>query len=698
MKRHDGLCGQVLMIVLGFAFPDANGQLLVSALGASWVDTLAGANLTLAVSFSGAPDPAVTWFKGSLPIITWTVGSDVPPDVAEEYREVLRLEPNGSLSFVRVPLGFDGDYKVEMTKSGLGTDSFNFTLRVFELFQNVTVTALPDVIEEDSEQFQLQYGMLRGLAERQLWSFNDLRIAEGEGGSRYSLRPGSLTVREPRRNDSGQYTVSLSNPFSSVTLHLNVTVLYGPDEPRIQTSPVQDFYVPGDSLTLSCQADGSPQPLVEWMFGGETLPDIHMGVLNLTRVQINQSGLYTCELRNQITGAQRQQTVTLNVYDRPPGNPQCSVLSEDNRSLQYGCQWSGGTPPARLSFLDFGNGSSLENVTVSVNASSELDGKIVTCQAQHPVENSKCIVTAESPQYFLPSVRTDVDSDGKIVASIRCLSHATPPAAVSWFRGGQPVIDGDLISDDTTSLHVRHRNVSVLLLQNYTCTCRNPLGGRSKHVHLQEPSISNFSLFPHKDGTIVTLTWEVPPTSIVTGFDIQMSGPALVSADDGNVSQSRGSGDSFRTILPKPGTARSADIFHLHPKSTYRFRVLPRALMTEGQPTKALRIGPAGGLSGPAIAGIAAGIPCSLLFLLLMCGLIYFFIYWSRAKRRQTRYPGSRAAEKVTTTQTQTPHNLLTGSAMTSPDYNRLRQTPSSLSVAPPTFVPPPPVRVATTV
>ncbi|XP_077384011.1 V-set and immunoglobulin domain-containing protein 10-like [Festucalex cinctus] len=697
MKRREGLCGQVLMIVLGFAFHDANGQLLVTALGATRVDTLAGANLTLAVSFSGAPDPAVTWFRGSLPIITWTVGSDVTPDVAEEYREVLRLERNGSLSFVNVPVGFDGDYEVEMTKSGLGTDSFNFTLRVFELFQNVTVTVLPDLIEEGSEQFQLQYGMLRGVVERQLWFFNGRRIAEGDDGSHYSLQAGSLTVREPSRNDTGQYMVSLSNPFSSVTLHLNVTVLYGPDEPRIQINPVQDFYVSGDSLTMSCQADGSPQPLVEWMFGGESLSDIRMGVLNLTRVQISQSGLYTCELRNQMTGVQRQQTVTLNVYERPQGNPQCSVLSEDNRSLRYGCQWSGGTPPARLSFPDFGDDSSLENFTLSVNASSELDGKIVICQAQHLVENGKCNVTAESPQYFLPSVRTDVDSDGKIVVSIRCLSHATPPAAVSWFRGGEPVTDGDLIGDDTTSLRIRHRNVSVLLLHNYTCTCRNPLGGRSKHVHLQEPSISNFSLFPHKDGTIVMLTWEVPPTSIVTGFDIQMSGPALVSAD-GNVSQSKGSGDTFRTILAKPGTARSGDIFHLDPKSTYRFRVLPRALMAEGQPTKARRIGPAEGLSGPAIAGIAAGIPCSLLFLLLMCGLIYLFIYWSRAKRRQTRYPVSRAAEKVTTTQTQTPHNLLPGAARSPPDYNRLRQTPSSLSVAPPTFVPPPPVRVATTV
>ncbi|XP_061631779.1 V-set and immunoglobulin domain-containing protein 10-like isoform X2 [Phyllopteryx taeniolatus] len=603
MKRHEGLIGQILIIILDFVFPGSHGELLVSAVSAMRFDTLAGANLTLTVFFSGAPDPAVTWFKGRLPVVTWTIGSDAPPDVAEEYREVLKLEPNGSLSFVHAPLGYGGDYTVEMTKSGLGTASINFTLRVFD----------------------------------------------------------------------------------------------GPDEPRIQINPVQDFYVAEDSLTLSCQAGGSPQPLVKWTFGGETLADSHAGVLNLTRVQTSQGGLYTCELRNQKTGVQRHQSVALRVYERPPGSPHCSVISEDNLSLQYGCQWSGGTPPARLSFPNVSEGNGLENFTLTMNASVELDGKMVTCDAEHPIEHNKCNVTAKSPQNFLPAVRTHVDSEGKIVVSIRCLSRAAPSAVVSWFRGGEPVGDGNLISVDTTRLDIRHRNVSMLLLQNYTCTCRNPLGGRSKDVQLQGPSISNFSLFPHKDGTIVTLTWEVPPTSIVTGFDIQMSGPALVSAD-GNVSQSKGSTDAFCTILPKPGSARSADVFHLDPKSTYHFRVLPRALMAEGRPTKAHRIGPGEGLSGPAIAGIAAGIPCSLLFLLLVCGLVYLCLYWSRVKRRGTRYPVSRAADKVTTTQTQAPHNLLPGGPKSPPDYNRLRQAPSILSVAPPSFVPPPPVRVATTV
>lgn len=148
------------------------------------------------------------------------------------------------------------------------------------------------------------------------------------------------------------------------------------------------------------------------------------------------------------------------------------------------------------------------------------------------------------------------------------------------------------------------------------------------------------------------------------GFDIQMKGPDLQSQNrDG--SQTRGSSDGFRTIQQRPGSARSADIFDLDPNLTYRFRVIPKARMTEGEPSEAQRIGPgvsncsstcshkatdgtavvisllalcpcdgsAGdGLSGSAIAGIAAGIPCSLLFLFLLGGSIYLCIYCKKKR------------------------------------------------------------------
>ncbi|XP_054477132.1 V-set and immunoglobulin domain-containing protein 10-like [Anoplopoma fimbria] len=686
-----------LPILLSFTFQGALCQLLVSPAGPTQVDALAGSNVTLAVSFSGATDPALTWFMAELPVVTWALNSGVGPDVAEGRRTVLRVETSGSLSFVEVPLGYTSNYTIEMTKSGLGKSFTTFTLRVFDVIQNVILRAQSGSAQEGAARFTLQYSMQQGVVEQQTWFFAGREI---QSNSHYTVEERSLVILSPNRSDTGRYTVLLTNPFSRATTDVNVSVLYGPDEPILEARPAQPFYVSGDNLSVSCQADGFPPPNAEWVFGSQTLSDSPQGVLNLKRVQPSQGGVYTCTLLNVETGEKRQKNITLNVYEKPSGDPMCSVQSLNNVGLQYHCRWSGGSPQAQLSFPALNNTSSAAgNLSLTFNASPDLDRKTVTCMADHPVKQNNCSITAASPSMFLPAVRTTVPSDGKIMVTIQCVSEASPQAVVSWSKGSAAVTSTSpyQISRDTTQLEIRDYNVSFLL-QNYTCTCRNPLGSQKREIQLRGPSISDFGVLTNPNGTIVTLTWEVLPTSVVTGFDIQMKGLDILSRNlDG--AQTKASSNRFRTIKKEPGPVRRTDIFIQNPKLTYKFRVIPRALMTEGRPSEVQRIGPGEGLSGSAIAGIAAGIPCGLLFLLLLGGSIYFCVYWNKNKSRQTRYPLSRAVEKAVTTPTETtPHNLLTGGIKSPPDYNRLQQTPSERSMALPAFFPPPPVRVATTV
>lgn len=111
---------------------------MVSPVGPTLVNAISGSNVTLAVSFSGAPDPAVTWFMKdfSLPVVTWAINSNTLPDIEENRRKVLRIEPNGSLTFVNVPLEYTSNYTIEMTKSGLGRSSTTFSLEVFSEYSD----------------------------------------------------------------------------------------------------------------------------------------------------------------------------------------------------------------------------------------------------------------------------------------------------------------------------------------------------------------------------------------------------------------------------------------------------------------------------------------------------------------------------------------------------------------------------------
>ncbi|KAM6967579.1 V-set and immunoglobulin domain-containing protein 10-like [Aplochiton taeniatus] len=695
-QRHDVRLRERFLATF-LCFQGVFCELTIVPPGPTFINAIAGTNVTLAVSLSGAPDPAITWTMGALPVVVWTIGSDIPPDIPDIHQPVLKIEPNGSLTFKNIQLSYSNKYTVDITKSGVGTATAVFMLMVYEVLQNVTVSLEPDFAEEGTDSFSLRFSTLQGEAVAWRWYFNGMEI---KYSSHYSVEQGRLVIKQPRRNDTGLYSLVLTNPFSSVRAHKNVTVFYGPDEPVLAAIPRQSFYEAGVSLSLSCQAEGNPEPLTHWLFGDQTLPASQGGVFNLINASTSQAGTYTCVLLNEKTGTRLEKKMQVQIYESPMGSPLCSVNADGNSKLQFQCQWPGGTPMAQLSFPALANSSAAEIFNVTTNASQDLNGQTGVCMAYHPLRQKQCNFTTRSPVEFLPMVETTVDMDGKIVITIHCQSEALPKSVVSWSEGGQGLTNGTgyQISGDTTQLSIRGVNISSHLRSTYTCNCSNPLGSQSQDTQLLGPTISDSGLFPNQDGTVITLTWEVPPTSVVTGFDIQMMGPDLPS-NSRNSSQTKGVSGEFRSIQRKPGSVRSTDVYSLDPKSTYSFRIVPNAGRMTGQPSGVHMIGP-GGLTSSAIAGIAAGIPCGLLFLLLLIGLVYLCVLCWRKKRRQTRYPLSRAVEKPVATQPDksSPRKILTEGLKAPPDYNRSQLSRYEKSVTLPMFVPPPPVRFATTV
>lgn len=90
-----------------------------------------------------------------------------------------------------------------------------------EKIQEVTLRPQPDFAAEGDELFSLQYSVLRGVVEQQTWFFNGTRI---NTNSHHSVKNRRLLIHHPHRNDTGQYSVTLTNPFSSGTARFNVTV------------------------------------------------------------------------------------------------------------------------------------------------------------------------------------------------------------------------------------------------------------------------------------------------------------------------------------------------------------------------------------------------------------------------------------------------------------------------------------------
>ncbi|XP_073703060.1 V-set and immunoglobulin domain-containing protein 10-like, partial [Garra rufa] len=638
-------------------------------------EALVGTNVTLSVSHAGVSQPEVMWFMGSVLVAKWTVGGSLPSDNASA---IYKRELDGSLTIMNVLLRYNGTYIVEMTKMLEEKVSATFHLFVYDIIMNISLHTDPGDAIEGEMRFTLYYSTLQGEAKEVRWFFNGLEL---KNGPHYFISGKKLTINQPSRRDTGHYTVLLTNPFSSETQNRDITVLYGPDMPVLKVSPTKAFFVSGESLFLSCQAEGEPPPSATWFFNGESIATSSTGTVHLSNVKTSQSGVYTCVMINNRTGAKLQRNVTVIVYESPSGEPQCSVQAVDGgAALQFLCLWPGGAPEAQLSFASLSsNASGYGNYSMTVNDIQRLNGREINCKAEHPLIQTHCSVIPRGPVDFHSVILTSVNQDEQMIVVIHCSAEATPDALVHWIKNGNFLQTGPKyqISTNTTHLFIYDFNATTDL-DTFTCTAINPLGNKTVDTTLLGPQISNSSVFLSKDRTEVTLTWVVPLTSVITGFDIQMKGPELSSPSQNKHSTASG----FLTIQLMSASARTTSVSGLNPETVYYFRVIPKAGTTKGEESEH-RIGPAPGLSGAAIAGIAAGIPCALFVLFIVLA----FIFCSR-RDRIPRYPVSRAVEKAAISQsTLNPHRLLR--ARLKPEYRR--QQPERLT-------PLPSVRMATTV
>ncbi|XP_048882775.1 V-set and immunoglobulin domain-containing protein 10-like isoform X3 [Brienomyrus brachyistius] len=430
----------------------------------------------------------------------------------------------------------------------------------------------------------------------------------------------------------------------------------------------------GSNVTLNVLITGAQNPVIEWSVGALPIvtwtspkpPAIapnYMGVVSLmangslvfSNVPQNYSATYTLNI-TKIGFCPKAINITLRVF----AGPVCSVQSA-KADLQYTCQTPGDNG-SLLSFPYLSDTTKIGSLSLVVSATQDLNGKEISCVAFQMNMTQSCSVTAQAPQGFLPTVSSTV-SNGNLVVTITCALGSVPAASTTWFKGSQVLSNGGpyQISSDTTQLNITGLNLIASDLSTYTCNGSNPFGSQKTSIQLTGPTISESSIIPNAAGTMVTLTWNVPRTSVFTGFSIQMEGPALQPSNGMNRRRKRDTG-GLQTIAVMPSSARSTQISGLDPKSNYWFWIVPLAGSVIGAPSQNYSVGPVQGLSKAAILGLAIGIPCGFLLLIIIIALIILCVVCCRRRRRRHTYPPPRASQKVVTGQANpnTPHNLVT--------------------------------------
>lgn len=111
------------------------------------------------------------------------------------------------------------------------------------------------------------------------------------------------TIQWPvvRPEDSGMYICQAENTEGVAEVKVEVAVEGGPGAPVASVNHAEMTVVEGQTVTMQCQATGSPPPVITWSKLRAPLPWKHTmagGVLTLTSVGRQDSGQYICNATN----------------------------------------------------------------------------------------------------------------------------------------------------------------------------------------------------------------------------------------------------------------------------------------------------------------------------------------------------------------------------------------------------------------
>ncbi|XP_049902007.1 carcinoembryonic antigen-related cell adhesion molecule 5-like [Epinephelus moara] len=121
-----------------------------------------------------------------------------------------------------------------------------------------------------------------------------------------------LSFKSLTKKDSGEYSCTVSNPLSSDEAKYSMEVNYGPENVQI-TGPSEIHLT--ETFTLTCSAESRPPATYTWMLNGIKIHN--SAVFTKDNIQHSDSGIYTCEAMNDVTGRKLSADHELSVTGAP---------------------------------------------------------------------------------------------------------------------------------------------------------------------------------------------------------------------------------------------------------------------------------------------------------------------------------------------------------------------------------------------
>ncbi|XP_038157035.1 carcinoembryonic antigen-related cell adhesion molecule 5 [Cyprinodon tularosa] len=267
--------------------------ILTPSLIAEYVPSKSNFNLTC--SASSSPSATFTWFHDEKDI--------------QATGPVLTLKVIEEKGFGKNPADYKCVAENAKTKRFVTSNVVRFS--VMEPISGVSISGPSDILIAGNSSANISCQEKAGKVLERVW-LKDGKTLSPSTHIVFSSDKSSIFIKTLQKEDNGNYTCQLSNTVSKENAHFKMVVNYGPETFEVTGKKEVEL---GDDLDLRCSVQSVPPAKIIWKINGTVIPNETKEVLSLKDAKYKDSGIYTCEASNAVTGKNATSSSTLSVKE-----------------------------------------------------------------------------------------------------------------------------------------------------------------------------------------------------------------------------------------------------------------------------------------------------------------------------------------------------------------------------------------------
>nr|XP_048286978.1 hemicentin-1 isoform X1 [Myodes glareolus] len=320
--------------------------------------------------------------------------------------------------------------------------------------------------------------------------------------------PGGRTLQIIRAkvSDGGEYTCIAINQAGESKKKVSLTVHVPPSIKDHGSESLSVVNVrEGTSVSLECESNAVPPPVITWSKNGRTITDsTHVEILtggqtlHIKRAEVSDTGQYVCRAIN--VAGRDDKNFHLNVYVPPSiEGPEREVIVETvSTPVTLTCDATG-IPPPTITWLK--NHKPIENsdplevhilsggTKLQIARPQRADSGNYTCVASNMEGKAQknYILFLQVP----PSIAgAEVPSEVSVLlgenVELVCNADGIPTPHLQWLRDGKPIVNGETerisVTAEGSTLNIYRALTSDM--GKYTCVATNPAGEEDRIFNL----------------------------------------------------------------------------------------------------------------------------------------------------------------------------------------------------------------------